>query len=91
MAVENDLLKGTYNLCAPFPVSNLSLTKAIAKQLNRLVWPINVPKSILTLILGEMGSVALISNNTSAQKILDTGFSFKYLQLEDALTDIYHP
>ena len=90
-AVEKDLLKGPYNLCAPFPVSNLSLTKAIAKQLNRPVWPINVPKSFLKLILGEMSSVALISNNTSAQKILDTGFSFKYLQLEDALTDIYHP
>lgn len=88
-AVENDQWTGSYNICAPFPVSNLSLTKAIAKKLHRPVWPINVPESILKLILGEMASVALISNNTSAQKLLDTGFQFKYLQLEDALTDIY--
>lgn len=88
-AVENDLWTGPYNICAPFPVSNLSLSKAIAKKLHRPVWPINVPEGILKLILGEMSSVALISNNTSAQKILDTGFQFKFLQLENALTDIY--
>jgi uncharacterized protein (TIGR01777 family) len=88
-AVENEQWTGPYNICAPFPVSNRSLTKAIAKKLHRPVWPVNVPESILKLILGEMSSVALISNNTSAQKLLDTGFQFKYLQLEDALTDIY--
>jgi uncharacterized protein (TIGR01777 family) len=88
-AVENDQWTGPYNICAPFPVSNLSLTKAIAKKLHRPVWPVNVPEGVLKLILGEMSSVALISNNTSAQKILDTGFQFKFLQLENALTDIY--
>lgn len=88
-AVEEESIKGAYNLCAPFPVSNLSLTRAIAKKIHRPVWPVNVPEVLLKLILGEMSSVALISNNTSAQKILDTGFQFKYLQLEDALTDIY--
>jgi len=88
-AVENDQWTGPYNICAPFPVSNLSLSKAIAKKLHRPVWPVNVPEGVLKLILGEMSSVALISNNTSAQKILDTGFKFKFLQLENALTDIY--
>lgn len=88
-AVENEQWTGPYNVCAPFPVGNRSLTKAIAKQLHRPVWPINVPEGVLKLILGEMSEVALISNNTSAQKILDTGFKFKFLQLEDALTDIY--
>ncbi|SDM90662.1 hypothetical protein SAMN05421820_105348 [Pedobacter steynii] len=88
-AVENDQWTGPYNICAPFPVSNLNLSKAIAKKLHRPVWPINVPEGVLKLILGEMSSVALISNNTSAQKILDTGFKFKFLQLENALTDIY--
>jgi NAD dependent epimerase/dehydratase family enzyme len=87
--VETDQWTGPYNICAPFPVSNLSLTKAIAKKLHRPVWPVNVPEGVLKLILGEMSSVALISNNTSAQKILDTGFQFKFLQLENALTDIY--
>ena len=88
-AVENNQWTGPYNICAPFPLSNRSLTKAIAGQLHRPVWPVNVPEGVLKLILGEMSSVALISNNTSAQKILDTGFKFKFLQIENALTDIY--
>lgn len=88
-AVETNQWTGPYNICAPFPLSNRSLTKAIARQLHRPVWPVNVPEGVLKLILGEMSSVALISNNTSAQKILDTGFKFKFLQIENALTDIY--
>lgn len=88
-AVENNQWTGPYNICAPFPLSNRSLTKAIAGQLHRPVWPVNVPEGVLKLILGEMSSVALISNNTSAQKILDAGFKFKFLQIENALTDIY--
>lgn len=88
-SVEHPEMEGAYNACAPFPVSNLTLTKAIAKQLHRPVWPVKVPAAVLKLILGEMSIVALISNNASAQKVLDTGFKFKYLQLEEALSDIY--
>lgn len=88
-AIENTLISGTYNACAPFPVTNATLTKAIAKKLHRPVWPFKVPEKILKLILGEMSEVILISTNTSAQKILAADFKFKYLQLDDALSDIY--
>lgn len=88
-AVEDQLMMGAYNACAPYPVTNETLTKAIAKEISRPVWPFNVPEKILKLILGEMSVVALMSTNTSAEKILESGFRFKYHQLEDALTDIY--
>ncbi|MNL47073.1 Epimerase family protein [compost metagenome] len=89
-ASEQYLLSGSYNACAPFPVTNSTLTKAIAKKLHRPVWPFHVPEKILKLILGEMSEVVFISTNTSAQKILETDFKFKYTQLNDALSDIYH-
>ena len=88
-AVENPLMSGAYNACAPFPVTNTTLTKSIAKALHRPVWPLNVPESLLKALLGEMSDVVFISTNTSAQKLLSSEFRFKYTQLKDALSDIY--
>lgn len=87
--IDQKQLSGVYNACAPLPVSNKTLTKAIAKQLHRPVWPFNVPASVLKLILGEMSAVVINSNNASAQKLLNTGFIFSYTKVEDALSDIY--
>lgn len=88
-AIENPIMQGAYNACAPFPVTNTTLTKAVAAKLHRPVWPIHVPEKIIRLLLGEMSNVVFISTNTSAEKILETDFKFKYTQLNEALTDIY--
>lgn len=88
--LKNQSMEGVYNACAPFPVTNKTLTKAIAKQLHRPVWPFSVPEKVMKLILGEMSAIVLNSTNTSTQKLLDTGFIFKYTDLENALSDIYH-
>lgn len=87
--LENSGISGTYNACAPFPVTNKTITKAIAKELNRPVWPFNVPEQVMKLILGEMSVIVLNSINTSAEKLVNTGFVFKHATLEAALTDIY--
>lgn len=88
-AIENIKIEGDYNACAPFPVTNKGLTKAIAKELSRPVWPFNVPKKALEILMGERTEAILMSNNTSAQKLLDAGYIFKFTQLQDALKDIY--
>jgi uncharacterized protein (TIGR01777 family) len=89
-AIEQNLMMGSYNACAPYPVTNKTLTKSIAKNLHRPVWPFNVPEGLLKTILGEMSIVTLMSTNTSAQKLLDSGFTFNFTQLDTALKDIYH-
>ena len=88
-ALENTEMTGAYNACAPFPVTNATLTKAIAKKLHRPVWPFNVPEKVMKLILGEMSAIVLNSTNTTAQRLLDTGFIFDYTLLDNALSDIY--
>lgn len=88
-AAYSPLFSGAYNACAPFPVTNTTLTKSIAQQLHRPVWPFRIPESVLKLILGEMSEVIFISTNTSAQKLLSADFKFKYTQLQEALSDIY--
>lgn len=88
-ATEDVEMSGAYNACAPYPVTNKLLTKSIAKQLNRPVWPIQVPKFILRTLLGEMSILPLMSNNTLVKKLLNTGYKFTYVNLDDALDSIY--
>ncbi len=88
-AVENPKMLGPYNACAPFPVTNKLLTKTIAQKLNRPVWPFNVPTFVLKMILGEMSILPLMSSNTIVQRLLDTGYQYEYINLDDALDSIY--
>ncbi len=78
-----------YNAAAPSPVTNKTFTHILGKVLHRPIWPLNVPTFLLKMLLGEMSILPLLSNNTSAQKILDTGFQFKHLTVEHALKAIY--
>jgi uncharacterized protein (TIGR01777 family) len=88
-AVENANMSGAYQACAPFPVTNKFLTKTIAGKINRPVWPIHVPAFMLKMILGEMSILPLMSSNTLATKLLETGYKYSYVNLDIALDSIY--
>jgi len=49
----------------------------------------NVPPFAMKLILGEMAQMVLGGNKVSAEKILNSGFEFKFENLDEALEDIY--
>ncbi|TKC13214.1 TIGR01777 family protein [Pedobacter polaris] len=89
-AVEDKEMAGAYNASAPFPVTNKLLTYRIAQRLNRPVWPIHVPKFALKSLMGEMCILPLMSNNTMVQKLLNTGYKFSYVNLDEALDSIYN-
>ncbi|PWK74219.1 hypothetical protein LX99_04020 [Mucilaginibacter oryzae] len=89
MGIENRDLHGVYNMVAPNPVTNKQLTQAVAKQLHKPLWAPNVPGFVLKLILGEMSTIVLGSTKVSAKKIEDAGFTFKYADVDAALTEIY--
>lgn len=87
--VEEPLLNGAYNMCSPHPLTNQSLTKAIAKQLKKRLWLPNVPAFALQLALGEMSAVVLGSTRMDVGKIEDAGFKFSYPDITSALQNIY--
>jgi uncharacterized protein (TIGR01777 family) len=89
-AAEKPSMVGAYQACAPYPASNKLLTKAIAGKLNRPVWPINVPAFMLKMIMGEMAILPLMSSNTLATKLLETGFKYTYINLDAALESIFY-
>lgn len=87
--IMENKLTGIYNGVGTNPATNKEVTKAVAKALNKpLILP-NVPPFAMKLILGEMAQMVLGGNKVSAEKTLNSGFEFKFEQLDKALEDIY--
>jgi len=87
-AIENQL-EGVYNAVSLNPVSNLELTKVIAKTLKKPLWLPNIPEFAMKLILGEMSYLLFSSKNLSAQKISKAGFQFQFPKIEKAISNLY--
>jgi len=89
LALDNEKLSGVYIMAAPNPVTNADLTKAVARQLKRPLWAPKVPAFLIKVLFGEMATIVLGSTRTSAQKIMDAGFKFRYPDITSALQEIY--
>jgi uncharacterized protein (TIGR01777 family) len=86
-AVESDSVEGIYNLTSPSSVTNYEYTKALGKVLGRpTIFP--VPAFIIKLIFGEGSCVLLDGQNVAPKRLLDSGFEFKFGDLERALEDL---
>ncbi|WP_339610346.1 TIGR01777 family oxidoreductase [uncultured Planktosalinus sp.] len=81
-------LEGVFNAVAPNPVTNKEFTNLVAKKLNKTLWLPNVPAFALKIVLGEMSTLVISSQNVSSQKIENKGFQFKYPDLESSLESL---
>ena len=77
-----------YNAVSPNPVTNKKMTHIIAHYYDKPLWLPNIPKFMITILLGEMGSIALESQLVSSEKIVKEGFQFQFVNLENALEDL---
>ncbi|NDK55212.1 TIGR01777 family oxidoreductase [Pontibacter fetidus] len=88
-AIEDTQFEGVYNAVAPHPVTNKEFTKELAEVMHKpLVLP-KVPVFALNLVLGQKSGVVLDSQRVSANKVLQTGFTFEYNYLDEALESFY--
>jgi uncharacterized protein (TIGR01777 family) len=87
-SINSILMKGAYNCCAPEPVDNMAFSKTIAKILNKNMWLPNVPEFVLKIILGERSILLTEGSKVSSEKIRQTGFNFKFPELQSALNDL---
>jgi hypothetical protein len=88
-AMENKL-EGPFNAGAPNQVNNKTFTKVLAKVLNRPFFLPNVPAFMMKLILGTRALLVLEGSRVSPEKIQQTGFQFKFTELDAALGEIYN-
>ena len=84
-----DKAEGVYNGVAAEPVSNKEITTEIAKRLKKSIWLPAIPGFILKLIFGGISEELLSSHHLSSEKIVSTGYEFKYPELKNALDAIF--
>jgi uncharacterized protein len=84
-AVLESELSGPVNLTSPNPVPNTQFTRALGRALGR---PTIVPAPAfgVKLLFGEMGEEALLGGQRALPaRLLESGFTFSYEELEPAL------
>ena len=84
-ALENASVEGPVNVGSPNPVTNARYTKALGEVLNRpTVFPLPAPAA--RLLLGEVADALLLaSQRIDPAKLEETGYLFRYPELEGAL------
>lgn len=89
-AAEHSTMSGIYNAVAPNPVSNTELSKALAKAMKKPFFLPPVPAFMLKLLIGEMSQIVLASQKVSSRKFETNGFTFKYPNVESAMTALFN-
>jgi len=81
--------QGIFNLTAPEPVTNAEFGRTLAWIIRR-PYLVPAPAFALRLALGKMSTVVLDGQRVVPNRLLDSGFKFKYPKLHDALENIFH-
>jgi uncharacterized protein (TIGR01777 family) len=86
-AVLNPNMEGAYNAAVNDNTTNTIFSKTLARIFGYSIWLPNVPAFVLKLVMGEMAVIVLTGRRVSSDKIEETGFQFKFKNLEEALKD----
>ncbi|MVM39307.1 TIGR01777 family protein [Spirosoma sp. HMF3257] len=88
-ALTDESWRGAYNAVAPNPVTNETLTKAIAQVLHKPMLLPNIPAFAIKLLYGEMAIVVTGGNYVLNKRITEeTTFTYQYTDLTKALENL---
>jgi uncharacterized protein (TIGR01777 family) len=85
-ALGDERARGPVNACAPSPVRNRDLARAIGHVLHRPS-AVTTPAFALRLALGELADIVLSSQRAVPGRALELGYRFRFPELEPALRD----
>jgi uncharacterized protein (TIGR01777 family) len=81
----NDNMSGAVNVVAPEPVQNSTFTRVLARAVRRPAL-LPVPAVALQLVFGEMARDTILASQRAAPRaLLQSGYSFRFPTLEQAL------
>ncbi len=86
LSIKNEI-KGPVNICSPQQITNEQFTRAMSKVLHRPAL-FRVPGVALRLKYGEVGNVLLTGQRCVPKVLMESGFEFKFPEIERALADI---
>ncbi|MGW3312243.1 TIGR01777 family oxidoreductase [Streptomyces sp. NPDC001073] len=82
--IDTDGLSGPFNLTAPNPLTNREISAAMGRVLRRPSL-FAVPAPALKLALGEMSGEVLGSQRVLPKRLLESGFTFAFPEIEGAI------
>ncbi|SDY33690.1 hypothetical protein SAMN05421736_101991 [Evansella caseinilytica] len=85
--ITSDELDGPVNVTAPEPVIMSEFGKTLSRIIQRPYW-LTVPDFVLKTVLGEMSTLILAGQKVLPQKLLQSGFSYRFKTIDAALTDL---
>lgn len=81
-------ISGPVNVAAPHPVTQRTFAKTLAKALKRPLF-LRLPAKALQILLKEMADELLLtSENVMPKRLLETGYLFRYEELEALFADL---
>lgn len=83
--LDNDELSGPFNIVSPTPVTNSEFTRSLGRAVQRhTIFP--VPGMVIKTVFGSMGNELLLSSSrVFPEKLLASGFTFRYTTLKETL------
>lgn len=87
-AIKDEKMDGAFNAVSPQHITQGEFMRALASALNRPFFHPPVPVFVIKALVGEMAVVALKGSRISSEKIMNTGFSFSFSNLDEALKDV---
>jgi uncharacterized protein len=87
-AIENQAIRGVVNAVSPYPANNAEFTDTLGKVFDQPSW-LTVPAFALKMMYGEGAQVMLEGQRVLPEKLMQSGFMFKYPTIQNALVQIY--
>ncbi len=89
--IKTSSLEGPVNAVSPQAVSNREFTKVLGRVIKRPVF-LPVPAFGIQALFGEMGQTLLLEGvRVAPQRLQQSGYSFRYLDLQSALDAVLKP
>ncbi|QTA79018.1 Epimerase, SDR39I1 family [Desulfonema limicola] len=85
--LENHKIQGPVNLTAPGLIQQKDFAKILGSVLKRPAF-MPAPGFMIKIIMGELGNVLLTGQKVMPEKLLKSGYSFKFPDIRTAVEDI---
>ena len=86
--IQNEALSGPLNMTAPNPVTHRSFANEV-RSVTTTVMGMGLPAWVMRLMVGEMADELLLTGQrVMPNKLLSTGYDFRFGDLKDAVADL---
>ncbi len=76
-------------MVAPGAVTLEEMMRNMATAMNKTPVFVHTPEFALKVAIGEMSLMALESTRVSSEKLVNSGYKFKYPSINEAMEEIY--